>query len=471
MGIGANLVKFLKDNWLSLSLLLAIIIGACFGMILKNLGQWNNRGIMYVGFLGEIFMNLLKGVSVPLTMSCIIIAFGTLDTKLAKSFGMQVFLFIVLTKILSTTIGMFSAILIQPGKHGAVVERKEKIQINYEKETIDNFLDMINNVFPSNLIDIFFRQTTTNITRGEGNEPHFATAMIHGTNMLGMVSISIFIGLAIKSMGDANKPLLDVLLIFGRITFVVVDLIMISAPLLLVFLIAGNALKIEIKEFVTSIGFYALCSSLTQLAFFFTVYPLILATFGKVNLFKFYIGNLEAITTAFALGSSMASLPVAITCLDEKLGYDKNLVSFVVPVCIAINKDGAALNLGFTSIFFAQYTHVDLLVSDYCLIALFSLTLSLATPGVPQGVLIMLIVILKALDIPPDYAGTIIAVDIIVDRIVTVINVFGAAVAVSVVHNFTRQKRASIHRAPLEEEAADKLETNAEDASVEAPVE
>ena len=100
----------------------------------------------------------------------------------------------------------------------------------------------------------------------------------------------------------------------------------------------------------------------------------------------------------------MATLPVAIKCLKEKMGYDKNLVSFIVPVCIATNKDGTAINLAFTAIFFAQYTNTDLSVSA-------------ASPGVPQRVLLILIVMLKALDISPEYAGTIIAVDIIVDRI------------------------------------------------------
>ncbi|KAJ9581779.1 hypothetical protein L9F63_003848 [Diploptera punctata] len=365
---------------------------------------------------------------------------------------------------------MVAAILTKPGERGSAAGETIKIETTYRKETIDNFLDMINNIFPNNMMDAFFRQTTTNITKDADNKSHYGTTMIEGTNMLGLVSISIFIGLAMKTMGHLNKPLLDVIVVFGHVTFVIVNLIMMAAPLLLIFLVAGNTMKIEIKEFLTSMGFYALVTSLTQLAYFFIVYPLIIFIFGRTNPFKFYLGFLDGITTSFAVGSSMASLPVAIKCLDEKMGYDANLVSFVVPVCIATSKDGAAINIGFSAIFLAQYTKKALSVSDYCLIALFSLTLSVAAPGVPQGVVLMLMVVLEALGISPEYASTIIAVDIIVDRIVTMLNVTGSAVCVSVVDNFTRKKRAQFDKEREQSATNFKAETT-EDIPTENPVE
>ncbi|KAJ9581780.1 hypothetical protein L9F63_003849 [Diploptera punctata] len=143
-------------------------------------------------------------------------------------------------------------------------------------------------------------------------------------------------------------------------------------------------------------------------------------------------------------------------CMEDKMGYETNLVSFVLPICFNINKDASAMAYTFVTIFFAQYTNTHLQVSDYFTIGIFALAFSIATPGIPNAILIMLIVMLEPLGIPTTYVTNIIAVDIIVDRFGTVANVLGSGICAAVVDNYSKKKRAL-----LAQRTEDNIEENA----------
>lgn len=69
---GNKFVRFLSNNALTLFTVGGVLIGAALGFILRAIkDDWTEREIMYIGFVGEIFLKMLKSLIIPLIISCL----------------------------------------------------------------------------------------------------------------------------------------------------------------------------------------------------------------------------------------------------------------------------------------------------------------------------------------------------------------------------------------------------------------
>ena len=122
--------------------------------------------------------------------------------------------------------------------------------------------------------------------------------------------------------------------------------------------------------------------------------------------------------------------------VENELGVDKEVASFVLPVGATINMDGTSLYQGVAAVFISQALGHHLEITDQLMIILTALLASIGSAAVPGAGMVMLVIVLESIGFPSDKLAVglalIFAVDRPLDMARTVINVTGDAM-VSVV--------------------------------------
>ena len=153
----------------------------------------------------------------------------------------------------------------------------------------------------------------------------------------------------------------------------------------------------------------------------------------KVNVIKHFKGVSQALLVAFSTSSSVATIPVTLRCLIEKLSYKEDKVNFIIPIGATINMDGTALFECVVVIFIAQLYGIDLSFIEQLLILLLALITSIGVAGIPSASFVAIIVILGAVGLPFEAVGIIIGIDRLLDMLRTSVNVYGDTCCVSIV--------------------------------------
>jgi Na+/H+-dicarboxylate symporter len=134
---------------------------------------------------------------------------------------------------------------------------------------------------------------------------------------------------------------------------------------------------------------------------------------------------------AFSTSSSAATLPVTMKIVEEELGVDQEVSSFVLPVGATVNMDGTSLYQGVAAVFIAQALGFPLAFSDQIMIVLTALLASIGSAAVPGAGMVMLVIVLESIGFPADKLAIglalIFAVDRPLDMCRTIINVTGDA--------------------------------------------
>ena len=141
----------------------------------------------------------------------------------------------------------------------------------------------------------------------------------------------------------------------------------------------------------------------------------------------------EAMLLAFTTCSSAATLPINMKNCEEKLGANKFVASFVLPLGATINMDGTAIYQGVCAIFIANIYGIDLTMSQMIMIIISGTLASVGTAGVPGAGVIMLALVLQTVGLPMEGIALVAGIDRVLDMIRTCLNITGdAAVTVAV---------------------------------------
>jgi len=121
-----NTWKYVRSNLLTVLTILGIIFGIAFGFILRNYKQdkWTQRELVYVKIIGEIFLRMLKAISLPLILSSVIAALGSLDLRLSGKVGIRTLFFYVTSTLCAVILGVILVATVHPGVHN----QNEKLQ-------------------------------------------------------------------------------------------------------------------------------------------------------------------------------------------------------------------------------------------------------------------------------------------------------------------------------------------------------
>ncbi|CDQ69647.1 unnamed protein product [Oncorhynchus mykiss] len=179
--------------------------------------------------------------------------------------------------------------------------------------------------------------------------------------------------------------------------------------------------------------------------------PFFYLVLTQKNPFTYIRGLLQALVIALATSSSQrslslslslsssATLPITMKCLLENCNVDRQIARFVLPVGATINMDGTALYEAVAAIFIAQVNDYELDFGQLVTISITATAASIGAAGIPQAGLVTMVIVLTSVGLPPDDITLIVAIDWVLDRFRTMINVLGDALAAGIIGHLCRK--------------------------------
>ena len=370
---------------------------------------------------GEIFMNLLKLLVVPLVFFSLVTGIASLGSS--QSLGSLTFKTVglyLLTTAIAVSLALLAGSFFQPGS-------------NYNAELAlaapstlpqgQGIYSTITGIFPSNIIQA-----------------------MADNQMLAIVFFSILFGLALNKTNHLTGNFSDSFAKLNTVFLQLIVMVMSFAPIGVFCLIGKFVIADGLDIFQDVLAYVVLLISLLLFHAFFT-YSIFLKFVGGLSPITFFKKIKNVALFAFSTSSSAATIPVTLRTVHQDLGVNQNVASFVVPVGATINMDGTAIMQGLATVFIAQMSGIDLTLFQYAQVVLLAVATSIGTAAVPSAGTITLIIILQQFNLPLEAIGIILAVDRVLDMIRTSVNVTGDAAIACIVAKSENQLDESIFNA------------------------
>ncbi|XP_033101648.1 excitatory amino acid transporter 2-like [Anneissia japonica] len=496
-----RVLAWFRENLLLVFTIAGVILGVFFGLVLR-LANPSEEAVLLIGFPGDVFLRLLKMLILPLIVSSLITGLTGLDAKSSGKLGFRTLLYYFCTTMIAVLIGIILVLTIRPGKSTSAKEELGGKGVSSDVTTLDAILDLLRNLFPSNLLQACFEQTQTyyekedvyktvkvnstlapltaisyNATMGEnvtslvaGGYTETSMEVFNGTisvrkvgykggmNVLGLIAYCICFGILLSQMGPQAETMVNFFSILNDITMKMVFLVMWYSPIGILSLICAKILAMDDLGLVFSqLGLYmitVLLGLLIHTGVLMTIY----FVFTRKNPLRFFQGMLQAWVTALATSSSAATLPITMKCLEENLGVDSRITRFVLPVGATVNMDGTALYEAVAAIFIAQMNGIPLNMGKVITISLTATLASIGAASVPSAGLITLLLVLAAVGVPAEDVGLIFLVDWFLDRCRTSINVLGDSFGAAIVDHLAKKELIEAEHHKMEEGDSNELD-------------
>jgi Na+/H+-dicarboxylate symporter len=396
----------LKLHWqILIGLVLAIVAGLLVGKDGALLGV---TFYSVFDFIGQLFLNALKMLIVPLIVSSIIVGIaGIGDSENLGRLGAKTIGYYAMTSLLAITVGLLAVNLIQPG----VVEgsAKEVFGLTADAHALEQqFADK----GAADVVAIFLRMIPTNIV----------SAASEG-QMLGLIFFSLLYGFFMTRIANQYaEAQYDFWNGMFNIMMKITDLIMKFAPLGVFALVAKTVASTGLEAFIPLAKFFFTVTAALAIHFFITL-PSLLRLLGRVSPLRHYRAVSPALLTAFSTASSSATLPITMECVEKNAGVSNKTTSFVLPLGATVNMDGTALYECVAVMFIAQAYGVDMSLGTQFTVVLLALLTSIGVAGIPAASLVAIAIILSAVGLPLEGMGLVLAVDRILDMMRTAVNV------------------------------------------------
>ncbi len=431
-----------------------------------TLNTLTNLTADWVSPWGQIFIRLLKFIAIPLVLFSVIAGVASLSdmTSLGKMGGKTLGTYLI-TTVLAVTIGLVLVNLFAPGK-GLDERTTNKFRAQYELWAQDNEkevygeIKLLNDPSKQALIaqvkaemqndatDISDFEEKKNKSTGKGPlnalveivPENIITSFGEGA-MLQIIFFAIFFGLVMGMLPQDQVSGVSSFVNGTNEIFVkMVDIIMKYAPFFVFCLMAGLMTKMagtpqEMGGIFILLGKYTLVVLGGLLFMIFVVYPMVMLLIvrKKISYSGFFQRISPAQFLAFSTSSSAATLPVTIECVEDRIGVDKKISSFVLPIGATVNMDGTSLYQAVAAIFLAQIHGVDLSIGHQLTIIGMSTLASIGSAAVPSAGIVMLMIVLESVNLNPAWIAIILPVDRILDMCRTVVNVTGDATVATVI--------------------------------------
>lgn len=414
-------MKKLSLHW---QILLGILLGVIAGVFFIQF-PWGNAFVAnWIKPFGTIFINLLKMIAIPLIIASLIKGITDLQdiTKLSKM-GFRTFAIYIMTTLIAVTVGLTIVNIIQPGKFVSEETRTEMLSVfgnTAEEKQAEAALNKQQGPLQP-LIDIV-------------PENAFFAASSNG-NMLQVIFFTVLAGVGLILIPSGkSKPVKDFFDGANEVVLKIVDIIMLVAPIGVFALITALITESPSADIFVALGMYGLTVLVGMAILLYIMYPLFLKFWIKTSPIAFYKKLAPAQLVAFSTSSSAATLPITMECVEEHIGVNKEVSSFVLPIGATINMDGTCLYQGVAAVFIAQVLGYDLAVSQQLTIVMTATLASIGSAAVPGAGILMLVIVLESIGVNPAGIALIFAVDRPLDMCRTVVNVSGDA-TVSVIMN------------------------------------
>ena len=406
-------MKKLALHW---QILIGMVSGVVFALLMAKSETSKQLVIDYIKPFGTIFINALKLIAVPLILASLIKGVSDLKdiSKLSKMGGRTIGIYII-TTLIAVSIGLAIVNIVQPGK--SINEKTRTELVNSYKGDADSKIAAAEAQKKAGPLQALVDLVPSNI---------FKAASENG-NMLQVIFFAIFFGIGMILIPEKKaKPVKKFFDGFNEVILKLIDLIMLAAPYGVFALLAALVVEAPSMDLFKALGWYAICV-VAGLAIMIGFYILIVWVFTKKTPAFFINGISPAQLLAFSTSSSAATLPVTMERVEEHLGVEEEVTSFVLPIGATINMDGTSLYQAVAAVFIAQAFGMDLDFGTQLGIIATATLASIGSAAVPGAGMVMLVIVLAQAGIPEAGLALIFAVDRPLDMCRTMVNVTGDA--------------------------------------------
>jgi Na+/H+-dicarboxylate symporter len=395
---------------LTRNILLGMFLGFVIGSFFYYLDLFPDSLVsfvrVYVFNLGSsIFVNLLKLLIVPLVFFSLVSGISSLTSM--QSLGNITFKTIALylsTTAIAVSLSLIVGSIFKPGSdYASEIAPPDKLPEG------QGIYETILDIFPANIIEAMAQN-----------------------QMLAVVFFSILFGLALNKTNhltdNFSKSFEKLNTVFMQLVIMIISFAPIGVFCLIGKFVITDGLDIFQEAFK-----YVLLLIVVLIIHAFLTYSLILKIFTNLSIGTFYRKMKDVAIFAFSTSSSAATIPVTLKTVQDELGVNKNVSSFVIPVGATINMDGTAIMQGMATVFIAQMSGIDLTLFQYIQVVILAVVTSIGTAAVPSAGTITLVIILQQFGLPLEAIGIILSVDRILDMLRTSVNVTGDAAVACIV--------------------------------------
>jgi Na+/H+-dicarboxylate symporter len=410
-------MKKLALHW---KILFGMLLGIAAGVIFSQFDGGKTFIINWIKPIGTIFIKLLKLIAIPLIIASLIKGISDLkDIAKFSKIGLKTIVIYIITTIIAITIGLVFVNVIQPGS-------------SISAETVAQLSEAYNADAGKRIASAESQKSSGPLKFIEDMVPdNIFSAASNNRNMLQVIFFVILFGISLLMVNETQrKPLKDFFDSLNEVIMKMIDLIMLTAPYAVFALLASLIVETSNPDVFIALAWYAgtvVLGLLTMVGVYLLVAVFIV---GKSPRF-FLNGISPAQLLAFSTSSSAATLPVTMERVEEHLGVDKEISSFVLPVGATINMDGTSLYQAVAAVFICQAMNFELTLTMQLSIVLTATLASIGSAAVPGAGMVMLVAILEALSVPSEILlvglALIFAVDRPLDMLRTTINVTGDA--------------------------------------------
>ncbi|MBX9923818.1 MAG: dicarboxylate/amino acid:cation symporter [Rhabdochlamydiaceae bacterium] len=398
----AKLKKY-NSRLVLLSLALAILMGILIPTWFQSLK-----------FLGDLFINLLKLFALPLICSALVASLGGMSGGLAnlKALSKKTISYMLISEVAAVAIALVLFNVLTPG----VGSRPDLILNGQPYETtVHHGLDLTQfllSIFPDNIF-----------------------AALTNFELMPVVVFSIMFGIGCTLIGEKAKPLILLATGIRDVSTKCLNGVMLLAPLGIFALVGAGVAQSYLSGDLKA-NFVALCGFVAVLflgLFLHALWQLIaVAMISKQNIWHILRQSVPVFSTAFGTSSSVATLPIAMATADQ-LKSKPFATRFMLPLCASINVGGMMMYEMAAVLFFAQMLGLDLSISQQLLLAMACILGGMAEGGIPETSMVSLVVVFRIVNIPLSAITILLPLDRIIDRVRTMVNIFGNMCGVIIV--------------------------------------
>jgi Na+/H+-dicarboxylate symporter len=367
-----------------------------------------------IKFFGDLFINLLKLFALPLICSALFATLGNMSGGLShlKALSKRVLSYMLVSELAAVSIALVLFNLFSPGKSG-----HPDLILNgqtYEAAAHQgfDFTQFVLSIFPDNIF-----------------------AALSNFDLMPVVIFSIMFGLGAAFVGDQAKPVIRLAESVRDISSKCLHMVMLIAPLG-IFSLVGSGVAQSYLNGDLRVNFMALLGFVAVLflgLFLHALWQLIaMAAFSKQSIWKVLKQSIPVFSTAFGTSSSVATLPIAMETAD-KLKSNPSATRFMLPLCASINVGGMMMYEMAAVLFFSQMLGLDLSLSQQMLLAVACVLGGMAEGGIPETSMVSLVVVFRIVNIPLSAITILLPLDRIIDRVRTMVNIFGNMCGVIIV--------------------------------------
>ena len=370
----------------------ALAIGAVLGLLRAS---WLDD---LMGFVATVYTRLFQLLAVPTIALAIVNTLASMGRQADTGrIFRRTLAYTLLTTTIAASVGLALYMAIAPGNIAIAPDAQQP-----SAQAPLTFYEHVASAIPNNIVQPFL-----------------------SGNVLSILIIAFGVGLALTRLPDNEnkKSLMGGLVALQDILFVLIRWLIKALHLGIVAFSAQLSAQLSAGVIAESIGKYVGVILAGNALQFFVVLPLFLWAKG-INPLHALSSMSPAVLTALFTKSSAATLPVTIESAESRLGADKRVTRFVLPICTTINMNGCAAFILVTSLFVLQNGGTELTLPTMLLWLVVSVISAVGNAGVPLGCYFLTFSLMSGVGAPVAIMGVILPIYTIIDMVETAENVW-----------------------------------------------